>query len=546
MAVVTTFCGIPLSFKTDSMDRVPYAVLLPFQGAFGGMPNDCMFAGNVTLGANTHVILPASNLEEFLSQNRDYQGSVIAYEPDQCLRDVVRERLTGIGAYVVDYENMRPGGFYEHMHVVGHSELNLQDFFNAHTAYQGHHNYSGFGRIESLFMPIVRFFLNVGKGKFETKSLITQKELSQIIRLVQFEFRELDRHLDGHTAYVERKRALLEWLCFYADLLKHEITAENYEACLAQKRVLDGIPVRPEEVGSQVYSPQRFPEHLRPYTYINIELMNRPFAGDDILVSLLLERLFSRDDDKESVVSTLNAQAATKKHTEQIFRFFNSNQERAIQMVELPIEWHKFLDIAPKAHYDVWDFLPALEVTSPLFGKGDHYVREWPKTICLRQTLESFEDTKRRSSHFVLTFMPWFDYSPINLEIRDSFGILGSSKELREKWRHFLEEHLKLERVPFDFDFIEEIVFSLQQAFIQSERETMNAGVEENPMAFMRLFSRIETLKKEGVNYILGNLFKQGRFGKLEEMFDFYGLLDEFNAAYPEDVLCNQETRGAS
>lgn len=160
----------------DSFEKTRhYAYLDPLKNLkgeiIGGSMIDLFTAGNHTYGPDSIVIIPESDVEKFNSQNTEFKGRLLTYNPtSMTLVDIIEETLIQQNSWrcLFSFTNSPGSTKNKEVHYTfvpgGKSDRDLEIFFAEEFSYVGGHNPSPCGKLEELLTyfsyPFTHAFLN--------------------------------------------------------------------------------------------------------------------------------------------------------------------------------------------------------------------------------------------------------------------------------------------------------------------------------------------------------------------------------------------------
>jgi len=220
MVSSSDFFGLPLYSIIEGHSDSPYAYLEPFEAfqgeCIGGQMNDCFIFDGHQYGKNAVIILPKMDHDQFWEGNSHFTGEVVTYNPKETsLREIVNTTLEQKQAWRINFEGKRGGQGYDYPVIrINGIEVDatlLNEQFKNLTLYQGNHNHSRFGILESLLgylnRPFLYFYL-----KPQTplrKTLINRAHATVLRNLIEYHFIKLTEEMKGLSS--EKQEALITW-----------------------------------------------------------------------------------------------------------------------------------------------------------------------------------------------------------------------------------------------------------------------------------------------------------------------------------------------
>jgi hypothetical protein len=539
----SSFYGLPVYSSVKDHNETPYAYLEPleaFEGeCIGGQLNDCFIFDRHKYGYKAIIVLPVADLNKFWETNSNFEGEIVTYDPKTTsLRDVVNTTLEQKQAWRITFEGERGGLSYDYSVIkINGTEIDsnlVNKHFKKCTLYQGNHNYSRFGIIESLLgylnRPFVHFYLSPKTPLWKT--LIPSTSAMVLRSLVEYQFNKLSEEIQGlskekHKAFFTWQEETRHWVDLYFRLLRlgEEKKAfdklETFDQLIAERAhenelelIEKRMPVLekpliigdPDDLGLLRY----VPDYWDALSYMPL---------GDIQEGLNWVEKEYQSWDKKSTVSA--------------YLFFKKIFRSPLQLPE-DIDSSLVLAFSESAN-DLSSIRPSSEVLK----KGvveffrDEFFELFDKP---EKELQLFALMNISGVKFTLSILlhtpSWNEKEVLNLE--DILSIAPATKQLYGE----------------QTDYTRCVAFvrpSLLKVSVKTMREANNLNAAF--CGFLSSLSRAP-LNKNGIkDDILGkialsmfeeaqlyfDIIKSGRFGSLDEIFAFYNVKNEFREAYPTD-----------
>lgn len=539
-----SFFGLPLYSAVEGHSEGPYAYLDPFEAfqgeCIGGQLNDCFIFDRHHYGKNAVIILPDTDRDKFWERNAHFTGEVVTYDPKTTsLRKIVNATLEQKQAWRMTFEGQRGGESYDYpaMRING-IEVDatlLNEQFKNLTLYQGNHNHSYFGILESLLgylnRPFACFYFNEGTNL--RKALIPSTHATVLRALIEYQFSKLSEEI--HRLSVEKQKAFFSWqqdtncwISLYFRLLRLAEEKKGFDqpetfgqlvAAYIQEDVLDLIskelPVlekplsigNPDDLGFSRY----VPAYWDSLSYMSV--------GDIQEALNYLERQHQPWGEKAIVSSYL---------------FFK-------KIFKTPLQLPENMDPTLISAFD--ESTKGLSWIKPSAGM----LEEGPVEFFRDQFFELFDDPNKKEEHlFALMNVPG---------IKSALSILLYAPSWNEREVIKLADILSiapgtalLYSEPTDYTRCAAFVRpSLLKVAVNSFKEAKNLNACFG--GFLKALSTTP-LNTNGIkNDLLGQLrlgayqeakmyfevIQSGHCGTLDDIFAFYDLQKEFREAYPTD-----------
>jgi|GEM_PF-2752848 len=544
MVSVFNFFGLPMSSKIEGHSEGPYAYLEPFEAfqgeCIGGQLNDCFIFDRHHYGKNAVIILPDTDCDKFRERNAYFTGEVVTYDPKTTsLRKIVNATLEQKQAWRIAFEGQRGGQSYDYpvMRING-IEVDatlLNEQLKNLTLYQGNHNHSHFGILESLLgylnRPFACFYFN--KGTNLRKTLIHSAHATVLRALIEYQFSKLSEEIQRLS--VEKQKAFLSWqqdtnywISLYFRLLR---LAE-------EKKGFD----QPEIFGQLIAAYTQ--EDVLNLISKELPILEKPLSignADDLGLSRYIPAYW----DSLSYMSVGNIQEAlsyverqhqpwSEKGVVSSYLFFK-------KIFKSPLQLPENIDpILISAFNESTKGLSWIKPSAGIFEK-------WPVEFFRDQFFELFDDPNKKEEHlFALMNVPG---------IKSALSILLHVPSWNEREIIKLADILSiapetalLYSEPTDYTRCAAFVRpSLLRVAVNSFKEAKNLNA-----CFVGFLKALSTtpLNTNGVkNDLIGQLkltvyqeakmyfevIQSGSCGTLDDIFDFYSLQKEFREAYPTD-----------